>query len=360
MSLKVLYITFTDFGELSSGSSVRPFRMYNALVNLGYDVKLLEGQQNRRKERQAKVKEIINWLDENKPDICYVEPPSGPFFNQIDISLLKKVHNMGVPIGLFYRDFYWRFSKWAWKGTPLWKQSILKMMHRRDLAAFKKYCDVVYFPSQECTKVLADVKFKEIGILPPGCNEPKGGVKIGAREIFYAGGVREADGMDDLLISLDRINKSGLDVKLNLITKKEELVHIKNSSLLDSDWIEVMEASGEALEPIYAKCDLGILPKKRHFYMDMAISVKVLECMSHGLPMISTDCPAMARFIEQNESGIICKEGSESIEEAIRKYYTDEELYKRLIENVKKAALNNTWEKRIEQVVSDLLNEKTN
>ena len=26
MSLKVLYITFTDFGELSSGSSVRPFR----------------------------------------------------------------------------------------------------------------------------------------------------------------------------------------------------------------------------------------------------------------------------------------------------------------------------------------------
>ena len=97
------------------------------------------------------------------------------------------------------------------------------MMHRRDLAAFKKYCDVVYFPSQECTKVLADVKFKEIGILPPGCNEPKGGVKLGAREIFYAGGVREADGMDDLLIALDRINKSGLDVKLNLITKKEEL-----------------------------------------------------------------------------------------------------------------------------------------
>ena len=54
MSLKVLYITFTDFGELSSGSSVRPFRMYNALVNLGYDVKLLEGQQNRRKASKGK------------------------------------------------------------------------------------------------------------------------------------------------------------------------------------------------------------------------------------------------------------------------------------------------------------------
>ena len=356
MKLKVLYITFTDFGELSSGSSVRPFRMYNALVNLGHEVKLLEGQQNRRKERQAKVKEILDWLDNNKPDICYVEPPSGPFFNQIDLSLLKKIHKMGVPIGLFYRDFYWKFSKWAWKGTPLWKQTILKMMHRRDLVAFRKYCDVVYFPSQECIKILESVNFRRVGVLPPGCNEPRGEVKLGAREIFYAGGVREADGIDDLLIALDRINKSGFRVKFNLITKKEELVHLKNSELLKSDWIEVIEASGEALETIYARCDLGVLPKKRHFYMDMAISVKVLECMSHGLPMISTDCPAMARFIQQNESGLICKEGADSIENAILEYYTNDELYHALLENVKKAALNNTWEKRVEQVISDLLN----
>lgn len=356
MKLKVLYITFTDFGELSSGSSVRPFRMYNALVNLGHEVKLLEGQQNRRKERQTKVKEILDWLDNNKPDVCYVEPPSGPFFNQIDLSLLKKVHKMGVPIGLFYRDFYWKFSKWAWKGTPLWKQTILKMMHRRDLVAFRKYCDVVYFPSQECIKILESVNFRRVGVLPPGCNEPRGEVKLGAREIFYAGGVREADGIDDLLIALDRINKNGFRVKFNLITKKEELVHLKNSELLKSDWIEVIEASGEALEPIYARCDLGVLPKKRHFYMDMAISVKVLECMSHGLPMISTDCPAMARFIQQNESGLICKEGADSIENAILEYYTNDELYHALLENVKKAALNNTWEKRVEQVISDLLN----
>ena len=356
MKLKVLYITFTDFGELSSGSSVRPFRMYNALVNLGHEVKLLEGQQNRRKERQAKVKEILDWLDNNKPDVCYVEPPSGPFFNQIDLSLLKKVHKMGVPIGLFYRDFYWKFSKWAWKGTPLWKQTILKMMHRRDLVAFRKYCDVVYFPSQECIKILESVNFRRVGVLPPGCNEPRGEVKLGAREIFYAGGVREADGIDDLLIALDRINKSGFRVKFNLITKKEELVHLKNSELLKSDWIEVIEASGEALEPIYARCDLGVLPKKRHFYMDMAISVKVLECMGHGLPMISTDCPAMARFIQQNESRLICKEGADSIENAILEYYTNDELYHALLENVKKAALNNTWEKRVEQVISDLLN----
>ena len=55
MQYKILYITFTDFGDLSSGSAVRSFRMYNAFKNLGYDVKLLEGQQNKRKTRREKV-----------------------------------------------------------------------------------------------------------------------------------------------------------------------------------------------------------------------------------------------------------------------------------------------------------------
>ena len=72
--------------------------------------------------------------------------------------------------------------------------------------------------------------------------------------------------------------------------------------------------------------------------------------------MVSTDCPAISRFILENESGLICKEGPEGLEKAILEYYTNDELYHALLENVKKAALNNTWEKRVEQVISDLLN----
>lgn len=37
-------------------------------------------------------------MDSNTPDICYIESPIGPIFNQIDLKLIKKVHNMGVPI----------------------------------------------------------------------------------------------------------------------------------------------------------------------------------------------------------------------------------------------------------------------
>lgn len=41
MKYKILYITFTDLSYLSSGSSVRPHRMYNAFLNLGHEVRFL-------------------------------------------------------------------------------------------------------------------------------------------------------------------------------------------------------------------------------------------------------------------------------------------------------------------------------
>ena len=43
--MTILYITFIDFGEFKSGSSVRPQKMYDAFRQLGHEVKLLEGQQ---------------------------------------------------------------------------------------------------------------------------------------------------------------------------------------------------------------------------------------------------------------------------------------------------------------------------
>ena len=94
--MTILYITFIDFGEFKSGSSVRPQKMYDAFRQLGHEVKLLEGQQNRRAERKQKTAEILSWLDSHTPDICYVEPPAGPFFNAIDLKLLKKVRLLEV------------------------------------------------------------------------------------------------------------------------------------------------------------------------------------------------------------------------------------------------------------------------
>ena len=55
MNNNILYITFVDFNEQKSGSSVRPKKMYDAFIRLGIKIKLLEGQQNRKYERWKRV-----------------------------------------------------------------------------------------------------------------------------------------------------------------------------------------------------------------------------------------------------------------------------------------------------------------
>ncbi|NMA66292.1 MAG: hypothetical protein GX957_08660, partial [Clostridiaceae bacterium] len=109
--IKILYIVFVDYNTYASGSSVRPHMILDAFLQLGAEVKLLEGQQNKRQERRCKVRKIFTWLKDNRPDICYVEPPTGPFFNTIDLQLLHHIHKMGIPIGLYYRDAHWKFPK---------------------------------------------------------------------------------------------------------------------------------------------------------------------------------------------------------------------------------------------------------
>ena len=52
----VLYINYVDMETYVSGSSVRPQKIYEAMIQLGYTVKMLFGSQNRdecqkRKER---------------------------------------------------------------------------------------------------------------------------------------------------------------------------------------------------------------------------------------------------------------------------------------------------------------------
>lgn len=355
MNKSVLYITFTDFGDVSSGSGVRPYRVYHTFVNMGYDVKLLEGQQNLFKKRREKVTEISKWLDSNLVDFCYIELPTGPLFNRCDTQLIKKIHNKGIPIGIFYRDIYWKYPDWAWPDMNFVKKQMLIHMHERDLKLFSQNCDYFYMPSKECLEVLPQNIFAHTDTLPPGCVVAKQVRTEMKKKVFYVGATRSADGVDDALEALDKLNREGNRIELFLITKKSELDYLQRQDLLSADWLTVAEGSGEELNQYYEQCDLGILPRKRHFYMDMAISVKSFEFISHNLPILTTDVPAMARFVTENKCGIICKDNPESIKEALLRYYSDENAFKEMKRRTYEAAVNNTWEKRIEKISTDLM-----
>lgn len=354
-NLQILYITFIDFDNIKSGSGVRPKEMYKAFKQLGIDIKLLEGQQNKRKKRKRKVEEILDWLEDSKPDLCYVEPPTGPFFNSIDLKLLKKVHKKGIPMGIFYRDTFWRFPK-SW-GIPLWKKKILTFMHKRDLRVFINICDIIYFPGTKGREVLGGFELKKTGLLPPG-----GAEKTFAEDTFsernciYIGGTNEAYGGINLIRAFEHLNKDKIIATLTLISP-ETADFSKNKYKFP--WLNIKHTfDRQEIEECYRKATFAVIPFKKTPYMEIAIPIKLFEYIGYGLPVISTDCGEIAKVLREYDCGILCGDSYSEIAEAVSQATSDYDEYLRLKKNALKARKENRWVDRAQQVINDLKGEK--
>ncbi|GAB6168153.1 glycosyltransferase [Clostridium carnis] len=342
MNKNILYITFVDFNEQKSGSSVRPKKIYDAFIEEGYNVSLLTGQQNRKLERWKNCFKYYKEIRKNKYEFCYVEPPAGPIFNLSDHLLLLYISKIKkVPTGLFYRDAYWKFADW-YEVSGL-KKFIINTMHKFDWFIIKNVCKKIFFPT-DMMGDLFDFKCKEA--LPPACElldvKRKNSDIV---EIIYVGGMSEQYGGKLLLESLDKVNNNKR-MNLHLVCREEDAEKIKEYK--DKEWLKIYHASGKELKKIYSKANIAIIPRKVDFYMDFAMPVKLFEYISFGLPIISTNCKEVAKFINSNKIGVICDDNIESLYNTLVNIKIDD--VKEYSRNVEITRVNNTWNKRIEQI----------
>lgn len=350
---RLLLITFIDFGEMKSGSSVRPQRMYDAFCELGYDVTLLEGLQNRKFERLKKVYGTYKEIKHNLPDFCYIEPPSGPFFNLCDHMLMLYLHRKKVPMGLFYRDAYWLYADfWSVRGIKKW---FLTQMHKFDLHIFKKTCKVIFFPSQ----TMADLfEMKNKAILPPAGMEIATKEHENNRNALYIGGVSKFYGTDIMLKAFKILNEErNQKITLTLCCREREMKdffdNYKNKS-----WLNVVHLSGDdQLKPLYDSCDIALYPSKRDDYMDFCMPVKLFEYLSRAIPIVSTDCRETARFVEENKIGLVSEDNPQSFANMVEKLINDDKLLKEFKNNAKKSLREkNLWKHRAETAARKILN----
>lgn len=180
----ILFVCYTDISSASSGSMVRPRMMYQAFLDLGYEVLLLAGAQENRDLRRRAVRRIYAELKRKTPQFCYVELPSGPIFGAEDRKLLLYLKRLGVPCAAFYRDAYYRFATW-WN-VPLHKKAVLRLMHTADNLLLRRCCDIVYFPSKTMAGLFS---FPRTGVLPPACVERFNEPREAPRSCIYVGGL---------------------------------------------------------------------------------------------------------------------------------------------------------------------------
>lgn len=365
--MKILYITFIDENKSpTSGSEVRPIRFLEAMNSVADDVKVVYGVTNSRKARQNATKQVRTWLKDWTPDLCYIEPPSGPLFFLCDQLLIMYLYRKGIPIGLFYRDAYWKFPSSIKEHTnvnpkDLIKSLIIRFMQQRDWFLYNKCCKVIYFPTELMTSYF---NCKKVGVLPPGCLEISSEIKEKNEmpNAIYVGGATIRYGIKLLLDSAISINRDKTRFTLSIVCPKDNWdVFIQQyPEYADvKDWLQVFHiGEGKKLDEIYSNSDFAIVPLLCNQYNDFVFPVKLVEYVSRLLPVVSTSCVETKKFVEENGVGIVANDTIQDFSNALLKMASDTTLRHKYSENCIESRKNNSWESRAIKVINDLYSEK--
>ena len=351
----VLYITYIDLSNVSSGSGVRPAAMYQAFVERGYEVKLLSGVCGRGKgrERKKNVTEILQWLKHNRPDFCYIESPTYPILNHCDYVLIETLHKRKIPTAYFYRDFYRRFPALFPRRKGLlnqMKEAYLDYLQWRTDKVLENV-DIVYFPSPYCFPYF---HYENMKALPPAGKaqflESKGVKKT----CIYVGGLSERYGTELLFNTFALLNRNGYQYRLILVGRVND-IKVYEKRIADFPWIEACHASGTELRRLYAQADIGLLPLKPIEYGDFAVSVKLFEYLGYGLPVVSTDVKAMNDLITENMFGMTTPYDPNEFGAAIRHMLDNPTVLAEYRKHIKECLTQkHLWVHRVDQICNDL------
>jgi glycosyltransferase involved in cell wall biosynthesis len=355
--------------QQTSGSAVRPVKILEAFQIFaekhGFEMISIHGETNERKKAFEDL-----YKNENPEDFlfCYMENATIPIWLSdddhlprkpfIDLKFLKYLHKNNIPLGVFYRDIYWKFNS-LYKVKPIIKQA-MRFLFRIELAMYKKYSKIFYLPSIYMNKYVGEKDEKVTDLPPGGVDLLLLGKKIkpetNISQAIYVGGINPRYGIYDTLKAFEELNQTKTKIKLILICRKEEFSTYQElmKPYLNKEWIEIHHAFGEQLLPFYERADFGIVPIKRDTYNDFAVAVKLFEYISYGLPVLATNCLAQTDIVEKSKLGIIVPDNSEDILNGLKEM-SDLKCQEQYRENVKEALLNeHLWIHRVEKVYNTL------
>lgn len=357
----IVYFPY-PLGDTKSGSAVRPIKMLEAFreytFNNGLELIEIHGDS---KERQRKIKEFKSKVNPKDILYCYMENSTLPFWLTdkdhlprtpiLEISFFHYLKKHSIPLGLFYRDIYWKFDEYSLIG---YKRAIMRSIYRAEHLVYKKYVTQFFLPSNEMNKYVL-FPTDRTSSLPPG-GENFSGYRVPEKSkelnVIYIGGISEQYGLNDMLDAAEIVYNSNKSVKLHLICRKDEYMLYEKTfnKVKEKPWLNVYHAYGDQLKEIYKFADVAIIPRKKNVYNDFAVPVKLFEYLSYGLPIISTNCNAQAEVIEKDELGIIVKDNAESLAEGII-YFQNEKQRTHHAQKVKEALeKSHLWIHRVEEI----------
>lgn len=342
------------------GSEVRPAMMLKAFRDLGYEVDVISGYSQERKGLIKKVKENIE--AGTHYDFLYSESttmptalsdrdhlPRNPFLDEQFFSYCRKKK---IPVGLFYRDAYWRFSYYR-ERVKKWVPYVTIPFYEHELGRYRYCTDTLFVPSNEFAEAIGyQAHYRE---LPSGGRLVAEDSSVGDSEqlrLFYVGGIT---GINNIDLVVDTIRKSG-NAHLTICCptdQLEECDYLKHIAE-ESDNIRIIHETGEGVIRNLRDADIALALFDRNPYRDLAMPVKLFEYIGAGKPIISTAGTAAGRYVEEKGAGWAIEYSADKLEELLQIVHGSDELAEKKAAAAE-LAKQNTWQSRAETVAEELM-----
>jgi len=344
--------------NLLSGSSLRPFKIKEALSKELNKLYIISGD---RVERKKKIRELERVIKSGeKIDFLYFENITYPnswssglkgriLYNDIDSSFLLFAKEYAIPIGYFYRDIYWKFPELI-SGMPKYRQYLYIKDSEHEIKQLAKLVDVLFLPSIEMSKYIAEYNFKKIVDLPPGLTihqYSKRNRMHRELKLIYVGGIGNHYRFSEMLYNITE----GVNI---IICGREK--EINNIYLHNKQITFERDIFGYELEKRFLDADIGLLFMEPTKYRQFAVPYKLFEYMAYNLPIIASSNTWVGSFVQQEGIGWSIPYNNQEFSNLIRYLLENrKEIYEKT-EQIKKVAHLHTWQVRARKIITSMIN----
>ena len=369
--LMIFHAPFPLQPDRVAASMLRPLAMRRAFADLGYRVMNVTGYAAQRRRAMTRVRaalaagariEFVYSENATIPN-ALTEPRHLPVHPLLDVAFFRHCRRSGVPVGVFYRDVYWRFPRFREGINPVLEAG-LQATYRSELMAFERVGLHLFLPSQAMARHVPHVDPVRMSALPPGAPDvaatrrdsdgwDDGGDEDGKElELLFVGVLQDNYRLDACLRAV--IATPGTRVTLCVRQETWETSRDHYAPLLPAGRAQVVHRSGAELEPLYRRADLGVLFTEPNPYWDFAVPYKLYEYLAHELPVIAVHGTQTGRLVEEMGIGWVLSYDAGALGDLLRHLREAPEEIEAVRRRMREVLPDQTWQARARTVVQVL------
>ncbi|SHI28948.1 Glycosyltransferase involved in cell wall bisynthesis [Actinomyces denticolens] len=343
----------------TAASRLRPLRMRQAFEEIGYEVIDVSGTVTQRRAALRSLRRSL--AGGERPDFLYSENSTQPNLLAtsirtgaaplLDYSIMRLARRHRIPVGVFYRDAYWRVP--ALRGRGAYRRCS-DALQRVDLVGYRRNGVHFFLPSEPMSALVGLGARDSFSALPPA-GEPGRLLPLPPADeelrLIYVGGLGGHYDLDSFLTALSATPS----VRLDLVTRPQQWERaLAGDERLRSPAITAHHLSAGELEPLYASAQAAVLLVTPTDYWDIAVPVKLFEYLSYGRPVMATRGTEAGRIIEANGAGWVVDDDPRAIGDLLARLRDHPEEIAERAEAARRAASRNTWADRARAVAGVL------